>query len=149
MQCTLIARQPRREAPRRRAERGTESKEAKTSMAGCSCGVTPEAFIHRRVRPLDGWMVVANPYHLAAWPRPGLVLQAPKAVLWTMVHGPWSMCTTLGGHLLQTLRIKEGIKLLFIEEPIAIVVSIIECFAEKNHIRPPGRLIGSYIYMYI
>ena len=37
------------------------------SLAGYSCRVTSLAFIHRRVRPLDGWMVVANPYHL---PRP-------------------------------------------------------------------------------
>ena len=41
-----------------------ESKEAETSLAGYSRKVTPLAFIHRRVRPLDGWMVVANPYHL-------------------------------------------------------------------------------------
>ena len=42
---------------------GVESKQAETHLAGYSRGVTPSAFIHRRVRPLDGWMVVANPYH--------------------------------------------------------------------------------------
>ena len=46
-----------------RAERGTESKQAEANLAGYSHRVTPLAFIHRRVRPLDGWMVVANPYH--------------------------------------------------------------------------------------
>ena len=40
-----------------------ESKEAEASLAGYSRKVTPLAFIHKRVRPLDGWMVVANPYH--------------------------------------------------------------------------------------
>ena len=64
MQCTQLPRQPRRETPRRRAERGTESKEAEAHLAGYSRRVTPLAFIHRRVRPLDGWMVVANPDHL-------------------------------------------------------------------------------------
>ena len=33
-----------------------ESKEAEASLAGYSRKVTPLAFIHRRVRPLDGWM---------------------------------------------------------------------------------------------
>ncbi len=72
-QCTPLPRQPRRETPRRRAERGTESKEAEAPLAGCSRRVTPLAFIHRRVRPLDGRMVVANPYrhcHMAP-ARPG------------------------------------------------------------------------------
>ena len=64
MQCTPLPRQPRRETPRRRAERGTPPKEAEAPLAGYSRKVTPLAFIHRRVRPLDGWMVVANPYHL-------------------------------------------------------------------------------------
>ena len=63
VQCTPLPWQPSREAPRRRAERGTESKEAEAPLAGYSRKVTPLAFIHRRVRPLDGWMVVANPYH--------------------------------------------------------------------------------------
>ena len=36
---------------------------ASNKPAGYSRRVTPLAFIHRRVRPLDGWMVVANPYH--------------------------------------------------------------------------------------
>jgi len=40
-----------------------ESKEAEASLVGYSRRVTPLAFIHRRVRPLDGWMVVASPYH--------------------------------------------------------------------------------------
>ena len=84
----------------RQAGRGIESRVTEVTPAGYSRRVTPLAFIHRRVRPLDGWMVVANPYHLAAWPRLGLVLQAPKAVPWTMDHGPWSICTTLGGQLL-------------------------------------------------
>ena len=35
-----------------------ESKKAEANLAGYSHRVTPLAFIHRRVRPLDGWMVV-------------------------------------------------------------------------------------------
>ena len=39
-----------------------ESKEADATLAGYSRKVTPWVFMHRCVRPLDGWMV-ANPYH--------------------------------------------------------------------------------------
>ncbi len=46
-----------------RAKRGMESKQAEAHLAGYSRRVAPLAFIDRRVRPLDGWMVVANPYH--------------------------------------------------------------------------------------
>ena len=49
-----------------RAERGTESKEAEAHLAGYSRRVTPLAFIHRRVRPLDGWMVLVNSYSIHA-----------------------------------------------------------------------------------
>ena len=44
-----------------RAERGTESKQTEANLAGYSHRVTPVAFIDRRARPLDRWMVVAVP----------------------------------------------------------------------------------------
>ena len=49
--------------PRCRNGKGESSWAARLSETGYSRRVTPLAFIHRRVRPLDGWMVVANPYH--------------------------------------------------------------------------------------
>ena len=64
MMC-LAAAAAKERAPRPQGlARGTESKEAEAALEGYSRRVTPLAFIHRRVRPLDGWMVVANPYHL-------------------------------------------------------------------------------------
>ena len=45
MQCTPLPRQPSRETSGRRAERGTESKEAEAYLAGYSRRVTPLAFI--------------------------------------------------------------------------------------------------------
>ena len=49
--------------PRCRNGKGESSWAARLSEAGDSLRVTPLAFIHRCFRPLDGWMVVANPYH--------------------------------------------------------------------------------------
>ena len=48
--------------PRRRRRWGTESKQTGVRLAGDSRRVTPLACIHKPVKPLDGRMVVANPY---------------------------------------------------------------------------------------
>jgi len=45
-----------------------QSKEVKTHPAGYSCKVTPLAFIHRRVRPLGGVIVVPVGYHRGQTP---------------------------------------------------------------------------------
>ena len=68
-----------------------ESKEAEASLAGYSRKVTPLAFIHKRVRPLDGWMVVANPYHLSE-----LILWVSELKLWVYELLPiYSGCLSL------------------------------------------------------
>ena len=54
-------RQTKKDNDKRRQD-DQRSKEAKAPLAGYSRKVTLLAFIHRRVRPLDGQMVVASPY---------------------------------------------------------------------------------------